>query len=492
MNYLPIFVDLKQRPVLVVGGGHIAERKIAALLKAEAKVQVVAHTLNRTLQQWVSQQRLEWLAQEFDPQQVRSVYLVIAATNDNELNQQVFWAAENAQRLVNVVDDQPHCSYIFPSIIDRSPIQVAISSGGTAPVLARLLREKLEALLPQNLGAMAQISGRWREKVKVRLTQLTQRRRFWEKLFNHPTFQRLTENQQFSQAEQLLQRQLNQDYPIIGEVALVGAGPGDAGLLTLKGLQTIQQADVVLYDALVSEQVLELVRRDADKVFVGKRAGKHSVAQQDTNQLLLDYARQGKRVVRLKGGDPFVFGRGGEELEVLKAHKIPFSVVPGITAALGATAYAGIPLTHRDYAQTAMFITGHCQPDGNKLRWETLAQGNQTLVVYMGTIKAAELSRQLQAHGRSADTPVAVISNGTLAEQTVQTGQLHQLAVLAEQAPKPALIVIGEVVALQPHLAWFGEAAQQFVLTEPQLFQSNNELQSFEAFQPSQPLKKIA
>lgn len=469
MKYLPIFVDLQQRPVLVVGGGHVALRKIEALLKVGARVKIVAEQLHPTLQQWQQQQQVEWLAPHFSTEQLQAVYLVIAATDDNALNHQVFLAAEAQQRLVNVVDDQPHCSYIFPSIIDRSPIQIAISSGGTAPVLARLLREKLEALLPKNLGVMADISGRWRSRVKVRFAQLTQRRRFWEKLFSDPTFQRLSENQQPEQAEQFLQQQLRQPSPIVGEVALVGAGPGDAGLLTLKGLQTIQQADVVLYDALVSEQVLELVRRDADKVFVGKRAGKHSVAQTDTNQLLLDYAKQGKRVVRLKGGDPFVFGRGGEELEVLKQAGVPFSVVPGITAALGATAYAGIPLTHRDYAQTAMFITGHCQPDGKTLRWQTLAQGNQTLVVYMGTIKAAELSRQLQAHGRSADTPVAVISHGTLPQQQVRTDKLSELATLAEQAEKPALIVIGEVVALQPHLRWFGEQATseiaQFVPT---------------------------
>ncbi|SMB80749.1 uroporphyrinogen-III C-methyltransferase [Pasteurella testudinis DSM 23072] len=480
MDYLPIFVDLKHRPVLVVGGGHVALRKIEALLKVGAQVNVVAAKLHRTLQQLAEQRQIVWIAQTFAAEQLQQVYLVIAATDDSTLNHQVFLTAEAQQRLVNVVDDQPRCSYIFPSIIDRSPVQIAISSGGTAPVLARLLREKLEALLPQNLGVMAQISGRWRDKVKVRFAQLTQRRRFWENLFTNQEFQRLSENQQQQQAEQLLQQQLQRDFPIRGEVALVGAGPGDAGLLTLKGLQTLQQADVVLYDALVSEPILELVRRDADKVFVGKRAGKHSVAQQDTNRLLLHYAQQGKRVVRLKGGDPFVFGRGGEELEVLKAAGIPFSVVPGITAALGATAYAGIPLTHRDYAQTAMFITGHCQPDGKALQWQTLAQGNQTLVVYMGTIKAAELSRQLQAHGRRADTPVAVISHGTLPQQKVRSGKLSELAQLAEDAEKPALIVIGEVVALQPHLAWFGEQPDdqsgernaQFVSTHDTLWQT--------------------
>ncbi|WP_419843366.1 siroheme synthase CysG [Actinobacillus pleuropneumoniae] len=471
MNYLPIFVDLKNRPVLVVGGGHVAVRKIYALLKADASVKVVAEKLHSSLQVLVDEGKVEWLTKAFEASQVTSSYLVIAATDDNALNQQVFDTAESQQRLVNVVDDQPRCSYIFPSIIDRSPVQIAISSGGAAPVLIRLLREKLEALIPHNLGAMAEIATRWRSAVKTQFPQLTQRRRFWEKLFTHQSFQRLTENHQIEQAEALVEAELHHNNPVLGEASLVGAGPGDAGLLTLKGLQTIQQADVVLYDALVSEAILELVRRDADKVFVGKRAGKHSVKQEDTNQLLVKYAKQGKRVVRLKGGDPFVFGRGGEELEVLKAENIPFSVVPGITAALGATAYAGIPLTHRDHAQTAMFITGHLKPDGNRLKWETLAQGNQTLVVYMGTIKAAELSAELQKHGKPSDTPVAIISNGTLPNQQVQTGVLSELAELAEKAPTPALIVISEVVKLQKDLAWFGKEAMQFVSTQETLWQ---------------------
>ncbi|WP_373766774.1 siroheme synthase CysG [Glaesserella sp.] len=470
MNYLPIFVDLKQRPVLVVGGGHVAARKIDALLKAQAIVKVVAEKLHRSLQKLADEGKIEWYATTFQDEQVNQAYLIIAATDDNALNQRVFHAAESQQRLVNVVDEQSLCSYIFPSIVDRSPVQIAISSGGASPVLIRLLREKLETLIPQNVGIMSDISARWRNAVKNQFAHLTQRRRFWEKLFTNQAFQRFTENHQIEQAEALLQRELEAENPIIGEVSLVGAGPGDAGLLTLKGLQTIQQADVVLYDALVSEAVLELVRRDADKVFVGKRAGKHSVAQEETNQLLVKYAKQGKRVVRLKGGDPFVFGRGGEELETLKSAGIPFTVVPGITAALGAAAYAGIPLTHRDHAQTAMFITGHLKPNGTALKWETLAQGNQTLVVYMGTINAKELSERLQQHGRAADTPVAIISHGTLANQQVQTGELRELARLAEQAETPALIVIGEVVKLQSELAWFGQQAGQFISTQETLW----------------------
>ncbi len=462
MDYLPIFVDVKNRPVLLVGGGQVAARKITMLLKAQATIQVIAPELHPSIQTLVDNGQVQWRAKQFQDDDINNVYLTIAATDDTTMNQRVFAAAESRQRLVNVVDNQALCHYIFPSIIDRSPVQIAISSGGASPVLIRLLREKLEALLPQHLGIMAAISARWRNVVKEKISNLSQRRQFWEKLLTHKTFQHFTEQQQIVQAEAFLQKSLTEDTPPVGEVTLVGAGPGDAGLLTLKGLQKIQQADVVLYDALVSESVLDLVRRDADKIFVGKRAGNHHVIQEETNRLLVQYAKQGKRVVRLKGGDPFVFGRGGEELETLKQADIPFSVVPGITAALGATAYAGIPLTHRDYAQTAMFITGHLKPDSNDLSWEALAQGNQTLVVYMGTIKAKELSLQLQRYGRDSHTPVAIISHGTLLHQRVQTGTLAELASLAEHAESPSLIVIGEVVQLQSTLAWFGSTDSHY------------------------------
>ncbi|TDQ58971.1 uroporphyrinogen-III C-methyltransferase [Mesocricetibacter intestinalis] len=455
MNYLPVFADLKGRPVLVVGGGSVAARKIALLLKAGAQVRVTAQMLNSTLEQLYQRANISWIAREFNSSQLESVFLVIAATDDEQLNQRVFQAAERRHKLVNVVDDQAHCSFIFPSIIDRHPLQIAISSGGTAPVLARLLREKLEALLPQHLGAMAQLSGQWRNQVKERLKTVTERRRFWEGIFNGPVA-RLVKNRRLEEAERELSRQLQRDYRG-GSVALVGAGPGDAGLLTLKGLQELQQADVVLYDALVSEQVLELIRRDAERIFVGKRAGGEQMAQQEINRLLVRFATRGKRVVRLKGGDPFVFGRGGEELEILAQHHIPFSLVPGITAAIGASAYAGIPLTHRDYAQSVLFVSGQLKADSAPIEWQTLARSRQTLVIYMGTLKAADISANLQSHGRAPDTPVAVISQATRAAQRTRVGTLLNLSELASEAETPALIVIGEVVALQEKLAWFGE-----------------------------------
>ncbi|HGM4773933.1 TPA: siroheme synthase CysG [Serratia marcescens] len=463
MDYLPIFADLKQRPVLVVGGGDVAARKVDLLQRAGAEIRIVAQSLSPELEQQRQQGQLLWLGKTFDPQQLDDVFLAIAATDDNALNAAVFAEADKRRVLANVVDDQPRCSFIFPSIIDRSPLVVAVSSSGQAPVLARLLREKLEALLPASLGQMAQVAGRWRGQAKQRLASIGERRRFWEKAFGG-RFATLVANGQTAQAERQLEQDLQSfaagDEGAQGEIALVGAGPGDVGLLTLRGLQVMQQADVVLYDHLVSGEILDLVRRDAERICVGKRAGAHSVIQEETNRLLVALAQQGKRVVRLKGGDPFIFGRGGEELQVAAAAGIPFQVVPGVTAAAGATAYAGIPLTHRDHAQSVTFITGHCRPDGDGLDWADLARARQTLAIYMGTMKAADISQRLIAHGRAAGTPVAVISRGTRADQQVQIGTLDQLEHLAQRAPLPALLVIGEVVELHHQIAWFGHQSQ--------------------------------
>ncbi|HEZ1924354.1 TPA: siroheme synthase CysG [Neisseria meningitidis] len=462
MNYFPIFANLAGRPVLVVGGGAVAARKISLLLKAGAEVRVAAKHLNAELSALAAENKILWLAEEFRAEHIRTVFLIIAASSDQALNRRVFHLAESCQKPVNVVDDRDHCSFIFPSVIDRNPVQIAVSSSGSAPVLARLLRERLEALLPPSLGDMAEISGRWRDAVKGKLKSVTERRRFWEKQFNG-RFAALVKNRQNTLAERELAGQLEQSRQNDqgGSVSLVGAGPGDAGLLTLKGLQEIQQADVVLYDALVSDGILSLVRRDAERIFVGKRARGDRTPQEDTNALMVRLAREGRRVVRLKGGDPFVFGRGGEELEVLARHHIPFSVVPGITAAVGATAYAGIPLTHRDYAQSAVFVTGHRKADAPDIEWQTLARSRQTLVIYMGTLKAALIAERLQQYGRPPDTPAAVISHGTQSTQSTAIGTLANLARLAENAPKPALIVVGEVVELHEKLAWFGENAKK-------------------------------
>lgn len=455
MEYLPLFVDLRSRKVVLVGGGDVAARKAELLLRANASLVVISPTLCPVLQRLHQENKLIWIEEKYHPSHLEKTYLVIAATDESALNAKVFHDAEFRQIFVNVVDEKPLCSFIVPSIIDRDPVVVAISSGGTAPVLARLLREKLETMLPSSLGKMAEIAGHWREKVKTSITSMRQRKRFWEKSFSG-RFASLVESGQFSEAELQLEKQLTEQ-DNTGGLTLVGAGPGDAGLLTLKGLRVLQNADVVLYDHLVSEEVLDLVRRDADKICVGKRANSHSVSQEETNALIVKFARQGKKVVRLKGGDPFIFGRGGEELQVAADAGIPFQVVPGITAAIGATAYAGIPLTHRDHSQSVTFITGHCKDNGNDLDWPALAKGNQTLAIYMGSVKAAKISAQLIHFGRSPETPVAVIGCGTRSNQQVLQGQLHELEALAQAAPAPALLIIGEVAALHQQLAWFGK-----------------------------------
>ena len=454
MDYLPIFADLKRRPCLVVGGGNSAWRKTRMLLKAGADVGVIATKLNADFTAAIAANQIRFVGDTFSPENLDGIFLAIAATPHKALNALVYQSANQRQVLVNVVDDTQRCSFIVPSIVDRSPIIVAISSSGKAPVLARLLRQKLEATLPQHLGKMATIAGGFRDYLATQLSTFSSRRAFWEQAFNG-RFADLVAVGRHSEAQQALEQQLQQHTPPVGQVALIGAGPGDAGLLTLRGLQLMQQADVVLYDYLVSDEVMALVRRDAELVCVGKKAGFHSVPQEQTNRLIVEYAQQGKRVVRLKGGDPFVFGRGAEELEVLAEAGIDFQVVPGITAAAGATAYAGIPLTHRDYAQTAMFITGHLKPDGKQLDWSTLARGNQTLVIYMGLMKSSHIQQQLLDHGRAPDTPIAIIERGTQATQKVLTGQLHELADLAQHAASPSLIVVGEVVKLSHKLAWF-------------------------------------
>ncbi|AHG65035.1 siroheme synthase CysG [Advenella mimigardefordensis] len=448
MQTFPLFADLAERPVLVIGGGTVAERKAHALLEAGARVHLAAPELTPQLKLWTEQGKVLLRGQQFDSRWLDEVFLVVAATDDAAVNQTVSDAAEAARKLVNVVDNPQLCSYIVPSVIDRSPVQIAISSNGTAPVLIRQLRQQLETLIPQQFGNMARIAGRWRGKVKQQLDSLTERRRFWETLFSS-RFASAAQSGDTAGAEALLQAQLAGGVPQHGEVTLVGAGPGDPGLLTLNALQAIQQADIVFHDALISDEIMTLIRRDAERVPVGKRGGHHSVPQEQINELLISHAKKGQRVVRLKGGDPFIFGRGGEEMQAITAHGIPCRVIPGITAALGASAYAGIPLTHRDHSQSVLFVTGHTCRDENAIDWDTLARPRQTIVVYMGTVNAARITRELTQRGRDAATPVAVVSHATRPTQKVHAGTLADLDALANQAAAPALFIIGEVATVQ-------------------------------------------
>ncbi|MGD8107469.1 siroheme synthase CysG [Pantoea sp. FN0302] len=454
MDYLPLFCQLRGRTCLLVGAGDVAARKARLLLDAGAQLRVCALDFSTPFYEWQQTGEVTLLPQPFSAELLDECWLVIAATSDEQVNRLVSEAAEARRLFCNVVDAPAQASVIMPSIIDRSPLMIAVSSGGRAPVLARLLREKLEALLPQHLGRLAALAGSLRQRVKQQYATGAERRRFWEKLFVSDRLAQSLANNDTERAAALTDELFSQPLDKRGELVLVGAGPGDAGLLTLKGLQQIQQADIVVYDRLVSDDVLQLARRDAEKIFVGKRAGHHCVPQEEINQILLEQARRGKRVVRLKGGDPFIFGRGGEELEALKDSNIPFSVVPGITAASGCSAYSGIPLTHRDYAHSVRFVTGHrkqdYQPD-----WANLAAEQQTLVFYMGLAQAGEIQRQLQAHGMAASMSVALVENGTSTRQRVVSGELAQLETLATQVVSPSLIIVGRVVALRDSLNWF-------------------------------------
>ncbi|GAA74105.1 uroporphyrin-III C-methyltransferase / precorrin-2 dehydrogenase / sirohydrochlorin ferrochelatase [Pseudoalteromonas sp. BSi20480] len=468
MQYLPIFTKLDNKPVLVVGGGEVALRKCRAFLKARAAVTLVAPWFCDELKEHAQHNEVTLIDAYFDESHLDGKMLVIAATDRDEVNNTVFELANARNVFVNVVDDQPKCTFIFPSIVDRNPITIAISSAGTAPVLARRLREKLETLIPQHIGPLATLVGGFRDKVKQRFKHFSDRRQFWEGVFDSSVVSKV-QTGDTQGAEQQLEQMLDAKAEPEGEVYVVGAGPGDPELLTLKALQLMQQADVVVYDFLVSDEIMELVRRDADLICVGKRLGDHSVVQEDTNQMLVDLAKQGKKVCRIKGGDPFIYGRGGEEVQVLAANKVNYQIVPGITAAAGCSAYAGIPLTHRDHAQAIQFVTGHCKKDGQELDWQSLAKPNQTLAIYMGVIKSPHIQAELLKHGRKADTPVAVIENGTRKNQRVVTGQLGELANLIERNSivSPALLIIGEVAALHSQLAWFGKNNQTSSYAQP-------------------------
>jgi uroporphyrin-III C-methyltransferase/precorrin-2 dehydrogenase/sirohydrochlorin ferrochelatase len=460
LDYLPLFFKLNDRTALLVGGGQVALRKASLLTRAGARVIVVAHRVEPELVELIEQHNGQVIVGEYHSGLLTDAYLVIAATDDDQLNERVHFDAVERNIPVNVVDNQPLCTFIFPAIVDRSPIVIGISSGGESPVLARLLRAKLETWIPQGYSRLGKLVGQFRQQVKETFSNVERRRIFWEKILQGQVAEKVFAGRD-KEARALLESALETADPDhqVGEVYLVGGGPGDPELLTFKALRLMQQADVVLYDQLVSPAIVDLCRRDADRIFVGKRRNNHAVPQDDINELLVKHALQGRRVLRLKGGDPFIFGRGGEELETLKQHNIPFQVVPGITAASACSTYAGIPLTHRNYAQSVRLVTGQLKNRTSDLNFDELVHPNQTIVFYMGLHTLPSLFQQLIAHGKPAETPAAIISNGTRADQQVLTGTLSSLPELQEKAklPAPALIIVGEVVQLHDNLAWFGE-----------------------------------
>jgi len=457
MNYLPIFIDITQKPCLVVGGGDIAYRKINLLLNANAQVSCVAQACCNGVTQLAKNNTITVIEKAFEPSDIKSQVLIVSATNDRALNAQVSDLAKNANIPVNVVDSPDLCTFIMPSIVDRSPIVIAISSAGKAPVLARLIRAKLESTIPNAYGKLAELAGSFRAQVKAKFNNIEDRRYFWEKAFSGVVAEKVFSGKT-DEAELDLQTQLDKSTDSeMGEVYLVGGGPGDPDLLTFKALRLMQQADVILYDRLVSDEVMELVRRDAELIYVGKERDNHSVPQDGINQLLVDLAKQGRRVCRLKGGDPFIFGRGGEEIETLAENGVPFQVVPGITAASGCSTYSGIPLTHRDYSQSCRFVTGHLKDGTMNLPWDELAVEQQTIVFYMALKGSKHLSEQLQAHGMRGDMPVALVEKGTTPEHKVHTTTLAKLPDLVanETIHAPTLIIVGEVVKLREKLNWF-------------------------------------
>jgi uroporphyrin-III C-methyltransferase/precorrin-2 dehydrogenase/sirohydrochlorin ferrochelatase len=457
MEFLPLFHNLNGRHVLIVGGGEVALRKARLLKGSGAALTVVAPDIYPVMRELVESSGDTLIERCYQPEDMTGCVLVIAATDNESVNVQVSEQAKAAGLPVNVVDSPSLCTVIFPAIIDRSPLIVAVSSGGDAPVLARLVRAKLESWIPAAYGELAGLAKKFRSKVKRRFNDVQARRVFWEEVFQSEIGEKVLAGQPLV-AERLLEAKLNSaSSEVKGEVYLVGAGPGDPDLLTFRALRLMQQADVVLYDRLVAPAILDMCRRDADRIYVGKKRSEHAVPQDEINQLLIDLAQKGKRVLRLKGGDPFIFGRGGEEIERLAEHGIGFQVVPGITAASGCAAYAGIPLTHRDYAQSVRFITGHLKDQTCDLPWQDLTSPGQTLVFYMGLVGLPIICEQLIKYGRPSDTPAALVQQGTTTSQRVFTGTLSSLPrlVLEHEVHAPTLIIVGEVVTLRDKLAWF-------------------------------------
>ncbi|HSP85501.1 MAG TPA: siroheme synthase CysG [Psychrobacter sp.] len=478
MNTFPLFFKLEDRKVLIVGGGDVALRKADLLSRAGACITILAPSISHEIQALLSDSKHELIYENYNRTYMTDSRVIIAATDEETLNHQIHADATALNIPVNVVDTPHLCDFIFPAIVDRNPIVIGISSNGKAPVLARLLRARLETLIPQGYGKLAKLAGEFRGDVKAKIPTLTGRRQFWERAFEGKVSQLMfagNENEAIAQLQADLDNtaasittkdatdELTKAQNTMGEVYIVGAGPGDPELLTFKALRLMQQADIVYYDALVSPQVLDLCRRDADKVFVGKKRSNHAVAQLGINELLVNSAKEGRRVVRLKGGDPFIFGRGGEEIESLRAHNIPYQVIPGITAANAAASYAGIPLTHRDHSQSVRFVTGFLKAGAPNSNFKNFLDTDETVVFYMGLHSLPRLTEGLIDAGRSAETPIAIVSNASMSNQQVLTGTLASIVELQEknQLPTPALLIMGDVVSLHHDLAWYNLHNQQ-------------------------------
>ena len=458
MKHFPIFVSIKNKQCVVIGGGPVASRKVGNLLDSGAQVTVVSPKVTEELQQYIVSKSITHQAREYTENDLNGAFLVFAATDNREVNASIAAFATSREQLVNVADEPEECTFVLPSVLDRSPVLIAVSTGGASPVLARQLRIHLETMIPSACGRLAGITEEYREKVKRFFPKQIQRKKFWENALNGSVSELVYAGQEEiarTRLDEMLEKDLEKDS--MGEVYLVGAGPGDPDLLTFKAARLMQRADVMVYDRLVSQPILDMANPDAERLYVGKQKDDHAVPQNKINDLLVKLAKQGKRVLRLKGGDPFIFGRGGEEIETLTEHGVPFQVVPAVTAASGCSSYAGIPLTHRDYAQSVTFATGHLKDGTVNLNWTQLTQKNHTLVFYMGLTGIAEISKQLQAHGMSPDMPAALIEKGTTRNQRVHIATLATLPekVIESGVSAPTLTIIGEVVKLHDKLHWY-------------------------------------
>jgi len=461
MDHLPIFMDLRGKRTLLVGDGVMAARKADLLLRSGSDLTVVAPALGSEMLTLKEQYEFKHQSRPLSEGDLQGCVLAFGSSEDEALNEQLYEFAKRAAIPVNISDKTESCDFIMPALVDRSPLTIAISSGGSSPLLVRQLKARFETMIPAAYGKLAEFAGSYRDRIKLSIPDLTQRRRFWETMVDGPVAEHVLSNQ-MEEAESLMHKLLqkeegNSEKEPVGEVYLVGTGPGDPDLLTFKALRLMQRADVVLYDRLIGDGILNLVRRDADRIYVGKRRDDHAISQSEISNMLVRLASEGKRVLRLKGGDPFIFGRGGEEIETLSEQGIAFQVVPGVTAAAGCASYAGIPLTHRDHAQSCIFVTGH-QKDGRlNLNWEALIQPHQTVVIYMGLMSLQSITEGFIEHGAAVDTPAAIIENGTKAGQRVVTGSLTTLADAAARAgiQSPALIIVGSVVSLREKLSWF-------------------------------------
>ncbi len=461
MDFLPIFLDIREKKVIVDGGTTVAARRVERALLAGANVHVFDENLSDEFNAFLSNPKLTHHKRIVEAADFPGTIIAYGASEVEARDIILHKGAKGANVLANVADVCEYCDFITPSVVDRSPLVVAISSGGTAPVIARILRARIESILPQSYGHMAEFLGKFRDKVLSGIDKTRSRRRFWENMIDGPVGDLFLSGDVDAAEEQLKlaleDAQTGQDLSEKGEVFLVGAGPGDPDLLTFRALRLMQRADVVLYDRLVGDGILELIRRDAERIYVGKRPDHHTMIQEDISALMVRLAKEGKRVLRLKGGDPFIFGRGGEEIEMLAEHKIPFQVVPGISAASGCSTYSGIPLTHRDYAQSCIFITAHGKDGVLELDWDVLLRPNQTVAIYMGLSSLKILSEGFAEHGADPDTPAAIIDNGTRPNQRIVTGTISNLYDRATEAEfkGPSIIIIGGVVNLREKLQWF-------------------------------------